>query len=96
MNNTQNQEDPIIYSFDQEISLSVPHPVRERLQKLLNIAWLGRENCNKFVDGKYVNDVEDPVLDKKLTEAHYNMNCSNRVKITVHVHKSGRKSYERA
>lgn len=89
----QNQEDPIIYSFDQEVSLSIPHPMKDKIMKLLNLSWIGRENCNKFVNGRYINDVNDPEVDKQLTEAHFNMHRGERVKLTVHVHKSGRKSF---
>lgn len=55
-------EDPIWY-IDQEMSISIPHHFGI-LQKTPKFVRISRENCNKLVDDKYPNEVEELVLDK--------------------------------
>lgn len=85
-------DDPVICSFEQEIYLKVPEFLIPVAQKGLNLAWLGTENCNKLVDGKYVSAIEDEELDKKIDNVHFELHKTETIKVTVQIHKSGRKT----
>ncbi len=84
-------DDPIVFSFKQEMRLSIWTKNDEtKAMKALNLAWIGKKNCNKLVDGKFVSDIDDPKLEEQLVKAHTNVRRTQPVQIMVHVHKSGK------
>ena len=48
---TMTTNDPIVFSYKHEIRISVPKPTLDNARKAINMAWIGKENCNK-VDKK--------------------------------------------
>ena len=93
---TMTTNDPIVFSYKHEIRISVPKPTLDNARKAINMAWIGKENCNK-VDkktGKIVSAVTCPNMEDKLTKAHHGLCMTEAYLVTIHVHKSGKKTIE--
>ena len=80
----------ILHQFETTIRYSLSIPQMEEALTLLNLHYLGEENCNHMVDGRWVAkypDIEMTVPEFK--NAHYNAQSAYNEKILVNLMEDG-------
>lgn len=80
----------VLHTFTKEIVLSLDGKEIQDAIKLLNLHYVGEENCNKYKDGKYVSkypDIERP--GPAFVESHYIVRRGKEVTLKVELLEDG-------
>ena len=80
----------VLHTFTKEIVLSLDGFEIQDAIKLLNLHYIGEENCNEYKDGKYVAKFPDIERDvPAFVESHYTVRRGKVVKLKVELLEDG-------